>query len=54
MMAAINGNGILSEPIDNNEEISLATANDKAELIIRTWGFPLEELFKLALKFYKG
>lgn len=50
-MAAVNGN---SHESNSDGDISSSTANDKAEIISKAWGFPIEELFKLALKFYKG
>lgn len=50
-MAAVNGN---SHESNHDGDIFSSTANDKAEIISKAWGFPIEELFKLALKFYKG
>jgi hypothetical protein len=49
-MAAVSSLAELNE----SANIPSPSVGGKAELLIKSWGFPLEELFKLALKFYKG
>ena len=47
-------NGIDRTSDENSVNMTNNVSNEKTEITIKSWGFPLDELYKLTLRFYKG